>query len=102
MASEGKSLLQRVAASLARGAVGDAAPAFRSILTQAATSYAKRPTAAESSGARLVAFDQNESAALMVNEEDHLRMLRAMAAVVSRAATRSPACQRRSRSPLAK
>jgi tellurite resistance protein len=46
MASQGKSLLERVAAHLAHGVVGQGVP-VQSILSQAATSYAKRPVGAE-------------------------------------------------------
>ncbi|MBW2527799.1 MAG: tellurite resistance TerB family protein [Deltaproteobacteria bacterium] len=46
MASQGDSLLERVAANLAHGVVGQGVP-VRSILSQAATSYAKRPVGAE-------------------------------------------------------
>lgn len=46
MASRGDSLLERVAAHLAGGVVGQGVP-VRSILSQAATSYAKRPVGAE-------------------------------------------------------
>ena len=47
MASKGGSLLERVAASLGHGDGTPSSPGIRSILSQAATSYAKRPTAAE-------------------------------------------------------
>lgn len=46
MASQGDSLLDRVAANLAKGVVGQGM-SVRSILSQAATSYAKRPVGAE-------------------------------------------------------
>jgi len=47
MVSRGGGLLERVVASLHRGEGTPSSPGTRSILTQAATSYAKRPSAAE-------------------------------------------------------